>query len=218
MARVGAREQMIDAAERLAAEQGMAAMSLREVQAVAGQRNKSAAQYHFGSRQGLIEAIAGARMGPINEERRRRLDDLDAGDEPATTRQLMEVMVEPLAAATLRPGSCWARFLAQGYTDPELSEVVRRSFEGIAYRETRERLIASIVHVPAPLRERRVDHAIGVLVLSLAAAEARRAGGGAGPSLPVPALVADLVDTCTALVDAPASTRTTVALRTRRSA
>ena len=47
---------MIDAGERLAAERGIAAMSLREVQAAAGQRNKSAAQYHFGSRTGLIEA------------------------------------------------------------------------------------------------------------------------------------------------------------------
>ena len=206
---------MIDAAERLAAEQGMAAMSLREVQAAAGQRNKSAAQYHFGSRQGLIEAIAASRMGPINEERRARLAELDDRTRPATIRELMEVMVEPLARATLRPGSCWARFLAQGFADPELSAVIRRSFEGRAYRDTRDRLVASITGLPDELRERRVDHAVGVLVMSLAAAELRSATGGRG-ALGDDAQIADLVDTCTAVVEAPASPATVSALRVGR--
>ena len=58
---------MIDAAERLAAERGMAAMSLREVQAAAGQRNKSAAQYHFGSRAGLIEARSCERFAVLRD-------------------------------------------------------------------------------------------------------------------------------------------------------
>ena len=143
-------------------------MSLREVQVIAGQRNKSAAQYHFGDRHGLIEAIATARMGPINEVRQRLLDDLD---EP-TVRQLVEVIVEPLAEATLHRGSCWARFLAQSWTDPELSRVVRRCFEAGPYREARQRLIAALDDIPEELRERRVDHAVAVVVMSLAATEA----------------------------------------------
>lgn len=210
---------MIDAAERLAAEQGMAAMSLREVQAAAGQRNKSAAQYHFGSRQGLIEAIAAARMGPINERRVELLATLDRADEPPTTRQLVEVIVEPLAEATLRAGSCWARFLAQGYSDPELSEVIRRNVEGRGYRDARDRLLASVGHLPEALRERRVDHAIGVLVMSLAAAEARVSRGRRSSGLTPAAEVADLVDTCAAIIEAPASPTTTAELsRSARTA
>lgn len=207
MGGVGAREQMIDAAERLAAERGMAAMSLREVQAAAGQRNKSAAQYHFGSREGLIEAIAGARMGPINAVRAERLAELDAAPDPPTVRQLMEILVEPLAEATLAPGSCWARFLVQGFSDPELSEVVRRNFEGRAYRETRQRLVAAVEHLPPELREKRVDHAIGVLVMSLAAMEGQRT------RMPAPVAIADLTDTCTAILEAPASPTTLALLR-----
>jgi AcrR family transcriptional regulator len=208
---VGAREEMIDAGERLAAERGMAAMSLREVQAVAGQRNKSAAHYHFGDRMGLIEAIAAARMGPINEVRRRLLDDLD---EPEV-RRLVEIIVEPLAEATMRRGSCWARFLAQGLADPELTDVVRRTFEAGAYREARQQLIAILTEVPEALRERRVDHAISTMVVSLAAAEAGTASSGAA-RLPVDAQVADLVDICTAIVEAPVSATTTAALAANR--
>ncbi|HEY9555614.1 MAG TPA: TetR family transcriptional regulator, partial [Acidimicrobiales bacterium] len=89
MATGDARVQMIEAAERLAAEQGLAAMSLREVQAAAGQRNKSAAQYHFGSRAGLVEAVIANRMGPINEARLAMLAELDAGIEPPSLRDLV---------------------------------------------------------------------------------------------------------------------------------
>lgn len=215
MAAVGAREQMIDAGERIAAERGLAAMSLREVQAAAGQRNKSAAQYHFGDRRGLIEAIAAERMGPINAHRQVLLDELDGA---AGVRGLVEVVVIPLAEATLRPGSCWARFLAQGLADPELSDVVLHSFQAGAYRHARRRLIAADA-APEALRARRVDHAVGVLVMSLAAAEAQLADGAVDP-IPVPAQIADLVDICTAVVEAPASaaTASALAIAARRTA
>lgn len=198
---------MIDAAERLAAEQGLAAMTLREVQTTAGQRNKSAAQYHFGDRRGLIEAIAATRMGPINEVRRRLLDDVDdlAGRGGAIeVRDLVSVLAVPLAEATMRPGSCWARFLFQGLADPELSEIVRRSFEAGPFRDVRQRLVDAATTVPDELRGRRVDHAIGVLVMSLAATETALNGNGPTP-IPIAEQVVDLVDMCTAVIEAPAS-------------
>ena len=212
---VGAREDMIDAGERLAAERGIAAMSLREVQAAAGQRNKSAAQYHFGSRTGLIEAITASRMAPINEVRRRMLDELDESTAEPTLRQVVEAIVHPLAEATLRRGSCWARFLAQGLADPEINEVVRRTFEAGPYRDALHRLLAALTDVPEQLRQRRVDHAIGVLVLSLASSETVLAAGGRA-TIPIDALVADLVDICTAVLEAPASADTVTALTATR--
>jgi AcrR family transcriptional regulator len=202
----GARERMIAAAERLAAERGMGAMSLREVQAASGQRNKSAAQYHFGSREGLIEAVVAARMGPVNERRLALLADLDARPAPPSRRDLVAALVEPLAEhAVARPGSTWARFLFQGFADPAVSAVVQRSLEGASYREVRRRMVATLDHVPARLRQRRVDHAVGLAVLSLASTEAQLAAGGR-PRVPVPVLVADLVDMCTAALAAPATT------------
>ena len=205
---------MVEAGERLVAERGIGAMSLREVQAAAGQRNKSAAQYHFGSREGLLEAIVATRMGPINEVRRHRLDELEAREAagaPVTVRDLVAVVVEPLAEAVLRRGSCWARLLAQASADPELDEVVRRSFEAVPYREALRRLADRLVEVPEALRARRIDHAVGLLLVSLAASERVVAAGGR-PKVPVAAQVADLVDICTAVLEAPASSTTTEAL------
>lgn len=208
---MGAREQMIDAAERLVAEHGLAAMSLREVQKAAGQRNKSAAQYHFGSRHGLIEAIVAARMGPINEARFERLAAADAAPEPPTLRDLAVAMVEPLAEATLRPGSCWARFLRQSHADPEVSDVVARAASGRGFWATRDRLVEAATHLPVVLRARRVDHAVGLTFLSLAIAEGRLAQHGT-TAIPPAAVTADLVDSFLAIVEAPASPATLAAL------
>lgn len=206
-----AREQMIDAAERIAAERGLAAMSLREVQAAAGQRNKSAAQYHFGSKEGLVEAVATERLGAVGARRRPLLDALAAD---AARRDLVAVIVVPLAEhVLLGPGpSHWARFQVQAAHDPTFGRAVRHAFESSAYREVRDRLLASLDHVPVALRESRIDHAVGLVVTSLAALEA---GHGVVDDAPVAARVADLVDIATAVLDAPASAATVAALATR---
>lgn len=205
-----ARTQMIDAAERLAAEKGLAAMSLREVQAAAGQRNKSAAQYHFGSKEGLVAAIAAARMGAVGARRRELLDALGAHP---TRRELVEALVVPLADHVLAGRSHWARFQVQAAHDPTFSKTVRLAFEGSTFREVRDGLLAGLDHLPEPLRARRVDHAVGLVVTSLASLEG---GDRAGARTVSPAArIADLVDMAVGVLDAPVSAATTAALTAR---
>ena len=52
-----ARRSLVAAGERLFAERGIRAVSLREINKAAGQRNSSALHYHFGSREGLLRAL-----------------------------------------------------------------------------------------------------------------------------------------------------------------
>ena len=54
----GARERLLDTAERLLGEYGIEGVSLRQIAAEAGQGNNSVIQYHFGNKAGLIEALA----------------------------------------------------------------------------------------------------------------------------------------------------------------
>jgi AcrR family transcriptional regulator len=188
-----ARERMIDAAERLVAQRGLAAVSLRDVQAAAGQRNKSAAAYHFGSREGLLEAVLTTRMAAVSE---RRSVLLAAA---SSVRDLVDALVRPVAEhALLRRHSHWARFLHQCSADPAVGAIVRRSVEGESYREVRRRLIAAIDHLPEPLRARRVDLAFAVAVSSLASSESGRR------RLTTEAEIDDLVEVCTAVVCARA--------------
>lgn len=114
------RTQLLDVAERLFAERGIAAVSLRTVGSEAGQRNNSAAQYHFGSRQGLIEAIVESRSAPVEQRRGELVDDLLATGRPPTAAKLLEVLFRPLAETLDQPGHThYLRFLVQVMADPD---------------------------------------------------------------------------------------------------
>ncbi|MGW5641649.1 TetR/AcrR family transcriptional regulator [Saccharopolyspora sp. NPDC003752] len=114
----GTRERLIIAAERLFAQRGIGEVSLREVGAAAGQRNTSAAQYHFGDKAALIEAIFDYRMNKINERRMHHLATLHVDGRNSELRSLLEAFVFPLAASVAEPESYYARFLAQFAADP----------------------------------------------------------------------------------------------------
>ncbi len=51
------REKLVDAAVELYGNNSMDAVSLREIAVAAGQKNPNALQYHFGDRDGLLQAI-----------------------------------------------------------------------------------------------------------------------------------------------------------------
>jgi AcrR family transcriptional regulator len=50
------RRRLLDAAERLVAERGIDGVTVNEITAASGARNKSAVAYHFGSKLALLEA------------------------------------------------------------------------------------------------------------------------------------------------------------------
>ncbi len=216
-----ARASMIAAAERIVAERGLSAMSLRVVQQESGQRNKSAAQYHFGSRDGLIEAVLTTRMAEVNERRAQLLVEIPADgstDSGTVIRQLVEALIRPVAEQTvMRPESAWARFVVQAGNDPTVAETVRRSVEGEPYRELVDRLGAAMAQVPTPLRRLRIDRAVGLVFTSLAAGEHARDAGRSSSTdrgqIDLTARIEDLIDATTALLAAAPSATTLAALR-----
>ncbi len=60
---------LLDVAERLFEQKGIAAVSLRQIVIAAGQRNLSAAHDHFGSGEGLIHVVVERRMRTIDANR-----------------------------------------------------------------------------------------------------------------------------------------------------
>ena len=73
------QDRLIMVALRLFAQQGVEAVSLRTINSEAGSKNKSAVQYHFGSKLGILEAIfekIGERLLPIYDDLFTRLNKL----------------------------------------------------------------------------------------------------------------------------------------------
>ena len=202
---------MIDAAERLVAEHGLAGLTVQAVQEAAGQRNKSAVQYHFGSRQGLVDALLAARMAPPSRRRTAML--LALGAAPGT-RELVEVLVVPLIESVLaRTPSYWARFLIQAIGDPKTSLASLASVDDQALRSAQSRLEAHLAHLPPPVRALRVQSIFGYACVVLAAYEV----GALPPELTGDALTAEIVDACCGLVDAPASRSNPVPVTSKES-
>ena len=72
------KDALLDAAERLIAEHGFE-VPMRDIAKAAGQRNNSAVNYHFRSRQDLVDAVVARRLLPMEVERERMLGELDPG-------------------------------------------------------------------------------------------------------------------------------------------
>jgi AcrR family transcriptional regulator len=92
------RDLLIATAEQLFAERGLEGVSLREINAAAGQRNSSALQYHFGDRSGLIRAVLAKHQPEVESRRHALLDEYEAAP-PATDR------LRVLAGALVRPSA-----------------------------------------------------------------------------------------------------------------
>jgi AcrR family transcriptional regulator len=90
------RAQLIRAAERLFAARGIEAVSLREINREADQRNATALQYHFEDRDGLVNAILGKHERAIETSRHALLDEIEADGE-SNVHRLSAALVLPVA-------------------------------------------------------------------------------------------------------------------------
>ncbi|MDV8005587.1 TetR family transcriptional regulator [Rhodococcus sp. IEGM 1318] len=200
MTRTDARAAMIDAAERLVAERGLAALTLRDVQTEAGQANKSAAQYHFGSREGLLAAVVESRMRPAAERRREFLDMIDLDPNPPTMRVLVEALVLPLAEQTIyREGTLYARFLVQSIFDPAMSSTIRDHMQAESFREVQRRIIAASP-LPKDIAELRAGTLTVLTVVTFATWEGRVDSRDRAH-----VIAADLIESCLGALSAPAA-------------
>lgn len=90
------RKRIIDSAERLFAEKGVEATSLLDITRASGQKNRSALQYHFNNKDGLIHAVLDKHALDIAERRTAMLNQLEAQG-TYTLYELVQALVVPLA-------------------------------------------------------------------------------------------------------------------------
>lgn len=64
------RELFICAAQKLYAQRSIDSVSLGETTVASGQKNRYALQYHFGNREGRLQAILDRHAGPVHDLRR----------------------------------------------------------------------------------------------------------------------------------------------------
>jgi TetR/AcrR family transcriptional regulator, regulator of cefoperazone and chloramphenicol sensitivity len=181
--------------------------------AAAGQHNRSAVNYHFGSRAGLVDAIRERHETPIAQHRHHLISRLPR-PEDRTTRQLAEAHMRPFTAEMLRSTpSYWARFtekllLAQPLRltrdiechAPAQPDAPARP----ALSDLFDLMVAHLTHLPEPEAAGRVALTIRFLIGGLSRWEH---DSQADPDLvaPLTAFSLILTDLAVIMLDAPGS-------------
>jgi AcrR family transcriptional regulator len=93
---IATRAKLLTAAERLFAERSIAGVSLNEISKAAGQRNSNVCQYHFGDKQGLVQAILDRHVPGIAARREALLDGIRFRGRGGL-RALVQAFVRPVA-------------------------------------------------------------------------------------------------------------------------
>jgi len=161
---------LVRAAERLFADRGVDNVSLREIAAAAGQRNHSAALYHFGDKRELLEALLHRHSGPIDEGFVPTLDRLrEEGRE--TLEEIVGVLVRPMVdkLGDEDGGTDYLTICAELVSSRTFPITGLRAANGPGAEVLRARLVPHLGDVSPLLLPLRMLRTAAVLFCSLAA-------------------------------------------------
>ncbi len=168
---------IMNAAEELFAAAGYNATSLRAI-TQAAEVNLAAVNYHFGGKQGLLEAIYNRRIAPMNKS---RIDSLEALEKtwlsrPIPLKDLVQSFVKPaLSMSRDEDGKHFVTLLGRSYMEPNpvLQDQVRSMFS-----EVSERFATSFARaLPYLSRDElycRMHFMVGVLAYCMSGADLMR--------------------------------------------
>jgi AcrR family transcriptional regulator len=167
------KSRILDAAEELFMEHGFEATSLRLI-TTAANVNLAAANYHFGSKEELFQAVLTRRLDPMNQDRMQLLAGYEAaaGSMPLTCEKIISAMFIPalkLARDHEQGGKNFLRLLGRAYADPA---PFIREFLSSQYAEMISRFRAAfgraLPHVPREELSWRLHFVMGALSYTLA--------------------------------------------------
>ena len=155
------RERLLDAAERLFAERGFEATSMRDVTSKA-KANLAAANYHFGSKEALIRAAFDRRIGELNRERVALLDQAERGR--PSPEAILRAFVAP-TVALMKRAPHFLELMGRLESEPEdaLRDYVFRTCEEVVRRFERALRVA-LPRVPVPELFWRMHFVMGALI------------------------------------------------------
>ncbi|MBP9713495.1 MAG: TetR family transcriptional regulator [Sterolibacterium sp.] len=177
------RERILRTAEMLFIEHGFEATTLRQITGKAGV-NLAAVNYHFGSKDLLIEEVFRQRLGWLNEQCLLELDRLEseAAGAPLRTRQILEAffgVALKLAADKESGGNNFMRLLGRTYTAPTpfVREFLAREYAAAVPR-FKAALFKSLPDVPKEEILWRFHFMLGAMSYAISGSDALNVLGG----------------------------------------
>ena len=162
------KDRILNAAEQLFAEQGFAGTSLREVTSRADV-NIAAVNYHFGSKENLVNEVFRRRMDEMSNARISLLKQ-SVADHPCVIEPILRAFVIPaLAVSNERGGVAFIRVIARAYAEKNDG---LRAFLSVRYghvlREFAQALSACLPGLSKEQLYWRLDFLSGALTYAMA--------------------------------------------------
>ena len=166
------KDRILDVAERLFADCGFADTSMRDITGEADV-NLAAVNYHFGSKEALLESVLERRFKPINENRLALLDELEraAGQEGPDVEDILRALLGPPFDSRAKSGKRGQKFLKLlGHLHTEINEEIRLMFirqsDQFMARFT-SALQRALPHLEPNEAMRRMSFVIGAMALTM---------------------------------------------------
>ncbi len=181
MPKADTKERILNAAEHLFAERGVDGSSLRAVTREA-EVNLAAVHYHFGSKEGLLEAVMARRLEPVNQDRLKRLEELEgaAQGDPIPVEDLLRAFLEPALrlVANEERGLLFAQMLCRAYWEAgeAFRDAVVHQFRVVGERFG-SAFAGSLAPMPLPEVFVRFQYMLGVMIHELADPQRLRRDG-----------------------------------------
>ncbi|MEU9079707.1 TetR family transcriptional regulator [Kitasatospora sp. NPDC048538] len=200
------RERLLRAAEELFATRGVEAALTRDITRLAGQSNPSAVQYHFGSREGLLDAIMAGRQERAEQALAPRLPALADADLTGLLGAL--VAAEATELRTERGRHCLRISAQVSRSSGVRTRTPHPTLAGGGYWRLIGLVEERVRTLPEPVRLERIDLTL-TLVGAALADRARQYAAGATPLTDEETFLADLVTVSVAMLSAPTPRRST---------
>jgi AcrR family transcriptional regulator len=189
---------------------------MREITREAGQKNSTAFQYHFPSKEAVISAIVVRRMKDGDYRRLEFLHELELRGKLDDLRSLAAALVEPIAVGIRspkhKPGErCWVRFLSEVQRRPEFDLVgISKAASDLGLRRVYTLLRKQLRHVPDVVLRQRFLITMSQIVHGLAEIDQlQERRGRSRRRFDVDCAIENLIDMTAGALSAPVSVEVT---------
>lgn len=204
------RDQLKKVAMRLFAQRGVDGVTVRDIVNASGQRNAASIHYYFGTKEALVRELILDGAQRIDGRRHAALDALEAGERPATLRQVLKALVDSSFAEGDEGAGSYLQFIAMlrmQHRDVFI-DVLDDQWNS-AYQRALKWLERYLNHLPRRILKQR----LAFMGIYLGAALAEREAAMADPQRQQSSLkgrftLENLVDTLEAMLLAPPSAQT----------
>lgn len=215
------RARLIRTAEQLFSEQGIERVSLQLINVAAGQKNKNAANYHFGDKRGLLMAILDKHTPGVVRRREQLLAEAMHGGTPSI-RGVVRALLYPMAEKLFDGdgGRDFVRIAAE--LSSSYAAVLNGVRQDMLNLGSLDRLNAARKHLlqllPEAVAQQRVRLGVSLILNGLADQSRVLDAGEKGPAADTELLIRNLEDCLVALYQAPVSAEVGAVLNQRRPA